>query len=85
LPLALAAADAAAGFAFTPPADTPSEEEIVASMATAMPSPAPTAAEFAARRRLPREEQLRRIRRALDHPGADAVSPDSMDDGLDHF
>jgi hypothetical protein len=65
--------EAAVGIEVAPPADTPSEEEIVALMATVMPSPAPTVAEFVAWRRLPREEQLRRIRQSVGHTGADAV------------
>lgn len=79
--LALAAGEAA-DFEFVLPGDTPSEEEIEALMATVMPSPVPTKAEAAAWNRLPREEQLRRTRQALDHPDANAISPDSMDDIL---
>ncbi len=64
------------------PGDTPSEEEIAALMPSVMPSPVPTRAEAAAWRRLPREEQLRRYRQALDHPDANAVCADSMVDIL---
>ncbi len=71
-----------ADFEFTLPGDAPTEEEIAALMATVMPSPVPTRAEAAAWSRLPREEQLRRYREALDHPDANTVCGDSMDDIL---
>ena len=71
-----------AGFEFTLPGDTPSEEEIAALMPVVMPSPVPTMAEATAWSRLPREEQLRRYRQALDHPDANTVCGDSMDDIL---
>ncbi len=64
------------------PGDTPSEQEIAALMPVVMPSPVPTKAEAAAWSRLPREEQLRRYRQALDHPSANSVCADSMDDIL---
>ncbi len=71
-----------AGFEFTLPGDVPSEEEIAALMPAVMPSPVPTRAEAAAWSRLPHEQQLRRYRQALDHPDANTVSADSMDDIL---
>ncbi|MFY9642603.1 MAG: hypothetical protein WCD20_04725 [Rhodomicrobium sp.] len=71
-----------AGFEFTLPGDAPSEEEIAALMPVVMPSPVPTRAEAAAWSRLPREEQLRRYREALDRPGAMTVCADTMDDIL---
>jgi hypothetical protein len=64
------------------PGDAPSEEEIAALMPVVMPSPVPTKAEAIAWNRLPREEQLRRYREALDHPGANTVCADTMDDIL---
>jgi hypothetical protein len=71
-----------AGFEFTLPGDAFSEEEIAELMPTVMPSPVPTRAEAAAWSRLPREEQLRRYREALDHPDANTVCADTMDDIL---
>ena len=71
-----------AGFEFALLGDAPAEEEIVALMATVLPSPVPTKAEAAAWNRLSHEEQLRRTRQALDHPDAGIISPDTMDDIL---
>ena len=71
-----------AGFEFMLPGDAPSEEEIAALMLVVMPSPVPTRAEAAAWSRLSREEQLRRYREALDHPDANTVCEDGMDDIL---
>jgi hypothetical protein len=76
------AAEEAADFEFGLSGDTPSEEEIAALMATVMPSPAPTKAEAAAWNRLPREERIRRTRQALDHPDADTITADTVDDIL---
>jgi hypothetical protein len=64
------------------PGQAPSEDEIATAMATVMPSPVPTKAEAAAWSRLPREEQLRRYRLALDHPDANSICQDTMEDVL---
>jgi hypothetical protein len=71
-----------AGFEFVLPGDAPSEEQVAALTPVVMPSPVPTRAEAAAWSRLPHEEQLRRYREALDHPDANTVCEDSMDDIL---
>jgi hypothetical protein len=78
----LALAGAGEDFDFTLPGDSPSEEEIAALMTLVMPSAIPTKAEAAAWGRLPREEQLRRYRLALDHPDAGTFCLDSVNDIL---
>jgi hypothetical protein len=80
--LAFAANEDAPSFDFDLPGNTPTEEEITALMPTVMPSAVPTKAEVAAWNRLSGEEQLRRMREALNHPDCNTMCPDSMDDIL---
>lgn len=80
--LTFAASEETPPFNFDLPGDTPTEDQIVALMATVMPSAVPTKAELAAWNRLSDEEQLRRMREMLQHPDCNTVCPDSMDDIL---
>lgn len=80
--LALAESEDRPAFYLPPKGDEPTEADILALIPTVMPSATPTKAEVAAWHRLSADEQLRRYREALHHPGANTVSSLTTDDIL---